>query len=196
MTQDTRVCRFCFESKETKKNPLLEPCDCKGSIQYVHESCLTRWRRMDPLRNADICLICLTPYFLLRPVTLEIIPNKRTISHMLLRFPVLLCFTVNYGLLLQLSFHEKADIFLFFEAYQYLFQILYFVLFWSSWKVRNKQLYWKGWSDFSTTAVILSQIACNGLIHHEYFIAIVPLNLVIALYWQKHIRILERINAL
>ena len=196
MTQETRVCRFCLESKETKKNPLLEPCDCKGSIQFVHERCLTRWRRMDPLRNADICLICLTPYFLLHPGTLETIPNERTIPHFLLRFPIGLWFTVNYGFLLQVSFLQKGDLFQFFEAYQYLFQVMYFLLFWKCWNVRNKALYWKGWSDVSTTFLILCHVASNGFLHHEHFMAIVPLNLVFALYWQKHLRILQRINSL
>ena len=32
---ESKSCRICFE-KETKKNPLINPCQCEGSIKYVH----------------------------------------------------------------------------------------------------------------------------------------------------------------
>jgi hypothetical protein len=195
MAQDTRVCRFCLDTKETKKNSLIEPCDCKGSIQFVHEKCLLRWRRMDPMRNADICLLCMTPYLLLYPGILETIPDTATISRMLLRFPILLWLTVNYGLLIQLSFQPGMNIADLFQGYQYVFQLLYFLFFWKEWKVRNKALYWQEWSHFSTTFLILCQITCNGFIQNQYYLAIVPLNGIVGIYWHKHIHILKHLNS-
>ena len=32
-------CRICFESN----NPLIVPCDCKGSIRFIHQECLKTW---------------------------------------------------------------------------------------------------------------------------------------------------------
>jgi hypothetical protein len=194
MAQDTRVCRFCLESKETKKNPLLEPCECKGSIQFVHERCLTRWRRMDPLRNADICLICLTPYFLLHPGTLETIPGEGYITVMLLRLPILLWCIVNYGILVQVSIQPNQNIADIFEIYQYVFQILYFSLVWKAWKVRNKVEYWSHWKNFSTTASIITLVWSNGALYQHQFVAIIPMNLILGILWHRHIQILRNMN--
>ncbi len=43
----TPTCRFCLLEEDTStihKNPLISPCDCKGSLKYVHLDCLTRWQ--------------------------------------------------------------------------------------------------------------------------------------------------------
>ena len=34
------ICRICLESEE----PLISPCLCNGTMKYVHETCLNRWR--------------------------------------------------------------------------------------------------------------------------------------------------------
>ncbi len=62
MAQEPILCRFCWETSNTKKNPLIEPCECSGSIRFIHERCLNRWRYMDPGKNAEKCLLCLSPY--------------------------------------------------------------------------------------------------------------------------------------
>lgn len=56
------TCRFC-RSDATVDNPLFHPCKCKGSIKYIHESCLMEWiasknvdlSRSDSSINCDIC---------------------------------------------------------------------------------------------------------------------------------------------
>ena len=40
--QSVEVCRICYESGETG-NPLISPCKCSGSMQYIHLKCLRRW---------------------------------------------------------------------------------------------------------------------------------------------------------
>ena len=37
---DAPTCRFCHTSGE-----LVEPCECKGSSQYVHLKCFQQWQR-------------------------------------------------------------------------------------------------------------------------------------------------------
>lgn len=194
MLQDTIVCRFCLESKVTKKNPLIEPCDCKGSIQFVHEKCLLRWRRIDPYRNAEKCLICLVPYRLLKPAIMEDMPDDFKLSLLFLRFPMLLCFTVNYGYLLQISFLQIKDFSGLFVLYQYLFQILYMVFFWKEWKVRNRELYWLQWNGVSTTALILALFFGNAFLSQGQYVAILPLNLAWGLVWHRHRLILQTMN--
>ena len=33
-------CRICYEITSTIKNPLINPCKCKGSMKYIHYNCL------------------------------------------------------------------------------------------------------------------------------------------------------------
>ena len=73
-----KTCRFCYEqeteenteasnpfgiiSKEKKQiNPLLSPCDCKGSIQYIHKQCLKKWVNKSHQTNIK-CSICKSDY--------------------------------------------------------------------------------------------------------------------------------------
>lgn len=43
-SSNSRICRICFEEDEGKENPLLSPCSCSGSMQFVHIKCLQQWR--------------------------------------------------------------------------------------------------------------------------------------------------------
>jgi len=64
-------CRICFAGEPTsdvnipspsliKDEPLLkEICKCKGSLSYVHESCLIKWLRT---KNSKCCELCLQDY--------------------------------------------------------------------------------------------------------------------------------------
>ncbi len=36
-------CKICHEDKSTRKNPLLHPCRCRGSIGCTHKECLQKW---------------------------------------------------------------------------------------------------------------------------------------------------------
>jgi hypothetical protein len=43
MIEDFEVfksCRICFE----ENGELISPCNCKGTLQYVHPKCLSKWR--------------------------------------------------------------------------------------------------------------------------------------------------------
>ena len=40
--QAQEVCRICYDSGEAE-NPLITPCKCAGSMQYVHLKCLRKW---------------------------------------------------------------------------------------------------------------------------------------------------------
>eukprot|EP00055_Hartaetosiga_balthica_P013898 m.73361 g.73361 ORF g.73361 m.73361 type:complete len:365 (-) comp8419_c0_seq1:2194-3288(-) len=36
-------CKICLDSEESSGNKLISPCKCKGSMKYVHETCLLEW---------------------------------------------------------------------------------------------------------------------------------------------------------
>lgn len=59
---NNRKCKICFE-KETAENPLIAPCQCSGSIKYVHNDCLKKWiiGKESNVAKAK-CEICQTYY--------------------------------------------------------------------------------------------------------------------------------------
>jgi hypothetical protein len=40
---DTVTCRICLLEGPADDDPLIAPCNCKGSIEYVHLACLRHW---------------------------------------------------------------------------------------------------------------------------------------------------------
>ena len=58
-------CRFCLlEGDQNDLNdPLIAPCNCRGSGAFVHKSCLRRWRQTDIRDDQDFrCPVCLGEY--------------------------------------------------------------------------------------------------------------------------------------
>lgn len=43
---DEIFCRICYSDIDpiTKKKDLISPCNCNGSVKYVHHACLKMWR--------------------------------------------------------------------------------------------------------------------------------------------------------
>eukprot|EP00066_Takifugu_rubripes_P019102 XP_011608368.1 PREDICTED: E3 ubiquitin-protein ligase MARCH7 isoform X1 [Takifugu rubripes] len=37
------MCRICQMGEDSSSNPLIQPCRCIGSLQYVHQDCIKRW---------------------------------------------------------------------------------------------------------------------------------------------------------
>lgn len=37
------LCRICQMAEESPSNPLIAPCRCTGSLQYVHQDCMKKW---------------------------------------------------------------------------------------------------------------------------------------------------------
>lgn len=75
--EDTdRLCRFCYESYSTPDNSLISPCKCIGSVQYVHQQCIKRWRRATNNPEAVLkCQLCLTTLIMPMRYVLEDIPH-------------------------------------------------------------------------------------------------------------------------
>ena len=44
--QKQKICRICYmgeDESETITNPLIKPCNCSGSMKYIHFMCLLNW---------------------------------------------------------------------------------------------------------------------------------------------------------
>ncbi|KAJ8925907.1 hypothetical protein NQ315_009759 [Exocentrus adspersus] len=48
------TCRICHTN--TPNEALISPCDCKGSLAYVHLSCLERWLNQSSRNYCELCL--------------------------------------------------------------------------------------------------------------------------------------------
>lgn len=38
-----QTCRICLSDAHTQKDPLISPCKCAGSVQFIHVNCLREW---------------------------------------------------------------------------------------------------------------------------------------------------------
>ncbi|KAJ8946194.1 hypothetical protein NQ314_008946 [Rhamnusium bicolor] len=48
------ACRICHTN--TVNESLISPCNCKGSLAYVHLSCLERWLNQSSRRHCELCM--------------------------------------------------------------------------------------------------------------------------------------------
>lgn len=54
-----RECRICLQ--DDADSDLTRPCQCSGSLQYVHVDCLRRWVKESGRRNCEICKSAFVP---------------------------------------------------------------------------------------------------------------------------------------
>ncbi|OQS55499.1 ATP-binding protein [Ecytonucleospora hepatopenaei] len=74
-TDNVDVCRVCYCETE-KNNKLISPCNCKGSVKFIHEKCLRFWRcHGKDFQQINTCEQCRTEY----TVESDILLNKFTI---------------------------------------------------------------------------------------------------------------------
>lgn len=63
--EDVPECRICRCSAEESGEQLYAPCACKGSLQWVHPSCLEQWRQASPnVASRMRCDMCHTEFLL------------------------------------------------------------------------------------------------------------------------------------
>ena len=116
------VCRICYIQAE-KNNPLVAPCVCKGSVQYIHKQCLYTWIRIS---SRNTCELCKT-FFTMELIKFEKVyrPNQyilqiSTLPHIL--FIELCCFYILY---LQIMQHIIAPVKVAsYNKYQYVFDLI------------------------------------------------------------------------
>ena len=57
------ICRFCLFPQESTQNLLISPCECKGTMKFVHLQCAKKWR--DSTNNPEFykyCQLCRTEW--------------------------------------------------------------------------------------------------------------------------------------
>lgn len=68
---DNGFCKICYLAA-LPQDELISPCDCRGTIRFVHRSCLKRWRyRGKRIRDIRRCEQCFSLYRLENEVVLH-----------------------------------------------------------------------------------------------------------------------------
>ncbi|CDW86378.1 ring finger membrane protein [Stylonychia lemnae] len=60
-SMNLKECRICFLTNN-QEDILNNPCQCKGSMSFVHEQCLVKWITQ---QNIRICELCKSPFNML-----------------------------------------------------------------------------------------------------------------------------------
>lgn len=50
-----KICRICYDDTESKKNPLIYPCNCCGTTKWIHKECLLKWIETSDNLNCPQC---------------------------------------------------------------------------------------------------------------------------------------------
>ncbi|CAF1554439.1 unnamed protein product [Adineta ricciae] len=48
------ICRICH-CEGTLEEPLISPCYCLGTMQYLHQACLQRWIKSSGVKSCELC---------------------------------------------------------------------------------------------------------------------------------------------
>ena len=48
-------CRICLGPASEEDGPLLQPCLCRGTQQFVHSVCIERWIAASDMRKCGVC---------------------------------------------------------------------------------------------------------------------------------------------
>lgn len=70
----TNSCRICLED-ESINNILISPCLCKGSMKFIHRTCLDMWRKSNTKAYYE-CDICKYKYKFYRNKIANLLRNK------------------------------------------------------------------------------------------------------------------------
>ena len=93
-------CRFCLiEDKiDNVDYPLVSPCKCRGSAEFVHIKCLEKWRSTDLRDNQHyLCPVCNTKYNSDLVLFQEIIPELTgSLSIKIIFNPFIIPVMLNY----------------------------------------------------------------------------------------------------
>jgi len=183
-------CRFCLEEAETPENPLIEPCNCKGSARFIHAICLNRWIATNPTENGYCCNVCLGEFDLPDSDFFEVIPRNRRLS-------VLFLENIHY---VGSAIHAIALVLPYEPNHFYIGTIIhtsYVLATMSNMRINNLKIYCSVFVRSRALAVVLLYIYFTIRIN-----AIHPLLWCFYMYlldnsfWRHHVAILRQINTI
>ena len=195
---ETRQCRFCLGSKVGTNNPLISPCQCKGSLEFVHFKCLNRWRRIDIDRNGRICSLCMTAYLMPRLHEFEVLPRIDSFPLYFLNYPGLILSFYHYTFVIAINstkpYTNRIALEFFYIVSQYLLTFTYAMFFVNNWRVVNRPLYMSQLKTAWTPLVLLVHFFLFLSLEENPMITGPILSFYLGVYWKSHIRFLQNTN--
>lgn len=199
MGEERPACRICLAQRDSKSNPLLSPCDCRGSVRYIHLHCLNHWRYIDMGKNGERCELCNAEYTIREIPIQEVIPRKDTPTAYILRYPIVLSVGIHYGVIFIMTFRyppshvwmPNCDYIIWQDA----FMFSYLCLLSTQFKVRQPGLYRRIADKQKAFALFSLHILCMWLLHEEYLVFGPVANALLGFYWKLHMDTLQDMNA-
>lgn len=189
-----KICRFCLSTKNGLVNPLITPCQCKGSLEFVHLKCLNRWRHQDLQRNWRRCCLCLTVYKLLDLQDFEHIPKLNATTYYILYYPGSVFLLFDYICIVLLSSQPTLEFEFLYLLGKYGITFLYIFTFAKHLEVKNKKLYLQSLSKVKVAFLGLIHMWLLQTFHHQKFVVGPLLSIYPSFYWFLHLNTLERVN--
>lgn len=189
-------CRFCLEETNSRDNPLLAPCRCIGSIQFVHEQCLDKWRSVAPQSLINICQMCRVPYKILY-IGFEVLPNEHGFIYQILICPYLFTFASKYlSFMLSGMLLEKYETSLqLIQYHQIAFHLTYFYLFYKKAFIQNRIHYRKQFFKGSRLGIIFLHIWFWYIAYStENLLLLYLVDAFLPFYWHTHLQCLTEMN--
>ncbi len=112
-TSDQAVCRICLESASSgaageSLGRLLSPCKCKGTMKYVHASCLDTWRAASLRSSSAVaCDQCGAPYRFRKSKFIGIATSPTLLFLVSLFLFLMLIWTVGAAATLVMDLYDK-----------------------------------------------------------------------------------------
>ncbi|ETS63509.1 hypothetical protein PaG_01800 [Moesziomyces aphidis] len=110
---DQAVCRICLESASSgaageSLGRLLSPCKCKGTMKYVHASCLDTWRAASLRSSSAVaCDQCGAPYRFRKSKFIGIATSPTLLFLVSLFLFLMLIWTVGAAATLVMDLYDK-----------------------------------------------------------------------------------------
>lgn len=192
---DSTICRFCLDSVETLKNPLISPCSCKGSVAFIHLICLNKWRIQDPQRNRDACNLCSIAYRIPSIYDIEKMPS-RSIIYYIVDSSVIVNIIINYlGLILYLIVPNMFTIKEVFCCIQFLYHGVQVYCMYQLFNVIKKDEYIQYWIQEKRYLLVpFHGVIVSIAMYKNPIVGFVASSLCTNLYWMNHMEILYLMN--
>jgi hypothetical protein len=190
------LCRFCLSETAEQNNPFLAPCNCSGSVKFVHLFCLNRWRNQNTERNYQICNLCHSEYILPKEYCLEKLPEHSWLF-IILDYPILTNLTGHYiwAVTIGLNSGSNLDAFTTYICTQLIYHLYYFVSIWLHWRVQKRERYWNAWKKEYRTLFFPSYglLFLFAALSNNPFTWVVP-SIYVTMGWHLHMQILKEMN--
>jgi hypothetical protein len=186
---DEPVCRFCLDEGGTLRNPLLLPCECKGSIAYVHKVCLGKWNRLDTFHDG-ICMLCKTEYHRYIYV-FELIPSPLILQRLIVENPLYMN-TLIHTLHFYIVRPAPEEILPFVYRSHCIFYALYTLVFAYNFSVNDREAYWQRLCGRKIFLLPLAHLYLFLLLPYPVSLGIIDTTVFI--YWLFHKETLISMN--